>query len=187
VLLPGGIVVMLLISLYRVFTETTAYERGFQPDFLYFYVALIAGALLPALLSTTAFRGAPVGTGPGLARVILAGAGAAVAPLALWLLVGERPQAAMLVGLAVGAGFLLSRQVTGTRTAGETSFAGLLALCAGWAAVQFTFLLNPLALGTRMQRVTALAVIGGVALVAVVATALLERSRAEPPQPIAAE
>lgn len=181
VLLPGGVVLLLLIALYRVFTETNAYTRGFQPDFLYFYVALVAGALLPALLAGSAFRTTAAGTSqPGaagaLARLGLAGGTAVVAPLAVRVLVGERPQAAMLVGLAVGAGFLLSRQVTGARPAAETGLAGLLALLAGWVTIQFTHLLAPLAMGTRMQRITVLAVLGALGLVVVVVTALVERS-----------
>lgn len=182
-MLPGGVALMLLIALYRVFTETNDYTRGFQPDFLYFYVALIAGALLPALLAGSIFRGAegvrPTGA---LARLGLAGAAAVIAPLAVWLLVGERPQAAMLVGLAVGAGFLLSRSVTGPRTAGEVTLSGLLALAMGWATVQFTFLLQPLALGTRGQRVTVLIVVGVVALFGVLLGGFLERSGSEPPR-----
>lgn len=175
-----GVVLVLLLAAYRAFTELNEYTSGFQPDFLYFYVALVGGALLPALLAGSVFRWTPAAGGrvaaPGaLVRVGLTGAAAALAPLAAWVLVGERPQAALLVGLAVGAGFLLSRQATGARVAGEAQLAGLAALAAAWSAVQFTRLLEPLALATRPQRITLLAVIGVIALVIIGVTAVLER------------
>lgn len=173
-------VLALLLAVYRVYTEINAYTSGFQPDFLYYYASLVAGALLPALLAGSVFRWAPaegalVSIPGAVVRAGLVGASAVLAPLLLWVLVGERPQAAFLVGLPVGAGFLLSRHVTGGRPAGELRLADLAALAAGWSAVQFTYLLTPLGLTSRPQRVVLLVAIGVVVLAVIGITAAMER------------
>jgi hypothetical protein len=180
-----GVVLMLLLAVYRIFTELNSYTSGFEPDLLYFYVALVAGALLPALLAGSAFRwtaGAADRTSVGgaVVRMALVGAGAVLAPLIIWVLVGERPQAALLVGLAVGAGFLLSRQVAGERSAAELSLAGMASLAIAWSAVQFTAKLKPLALASRVQRIELLAAIGVVALIIIGLTAALESRKPMP-------
>lgn len=180
-----GVVLMLLLAVYRIFTELNSYTSGFQPDFLYFYVALVAGALLPALLAGSAFRwtaGSSDRTcvGGAVVRVGLVGVGAVLAPLIIWVLVGERPQAALLVGLAVGAGFLLSRQVAGQRSAAELSLVGMASLAAAWSAVQFTSRLKPLALASRIQRIELLVAIGVIALIIIGVTAALESRRPLP-------
>ena len=104
----------------------------------------------------------------------------------MYFLVGERPQTAMLVGLAVGAGFLMSRALSGEEAAGERSMAGLLALGMGWAASQFTSLLQTedLELRTRGQRITVLVVVSVVVLVWMGVMAWLDR-RAEDAPPAA--
>ncbi|MBI3909368.1 MAG: hypothetical protein HY320_00355 [Armatimonadetes bacterium] len=186
--LQGAITLGLLLVLYRVFAERYDYRRGVEPDFFYYYAALILGALLPAFLGDSVRRWMHASAVPeparpvsSLLRIGLAGAGAALAPLALWLLVGERPQAAFLVGLAVGAGFLLASDGAALQAeaAGSPDVVGILIrlLSVGMAlsAIQFTHLLAPLALRTRGERIGILAAIAAIALAWIAATAWRER------------
>jgi hypothetical protein len=179
-LLPGAVTLGLLLALYRVFTEANAYTRGFQPDFLYYYLALALGGLAPLLLAGVMGRSGS-GTAaslPGFLRAGLAGLGALALPLAVWVLVGERPQAALVVGLGLGGAFILSRPTV--EGAQRLNLAGLLSLAAAWSAIQFTHLLAPLALRTRPQRVGILVAAGAVILLGLAFTAALERREARP-------
>jgi len=182
--------VAILLVIYRVFTERNDYSRGFQPDFLYYYVALVLGALLPALLAglaeETMSAGAAGADAPSarsafsaLARVLLVGAVSLASPLALWLLVGDRPAAAMLVGLTVGAVMLAARD--GASGSVRAPIWRLSSTLIAVSAVQFTHLLLPLALRTRSQRLGVLAAVAVVVLLAIAATAWREsRWRARP-------
>jgi hypothetical protein len=197
-LLMGALVVGLLPALYRIFSERNEHRGGLEPDFFYYYAALVLGALLPALLAGAAtglVRGrrlreresedsgvmvsAPAAA--ALARVTLAGLLAAAAPLAVWLLVGERPQAAFMVGLPVGIALLAAagadeRQRQGGRDGErERPLACLLALAMACSAAQLTHLLEPLAMRTRLERVGILAAVGVLALAGVAATFFWER------------
>lgn len=178
-LYTNALLLSLLLALYRVFIERNEYTRGFQPDFLYYYVALVLGALLPALLAgvagDTMVRGERADgrhAFSGVARVLLVGAASVSAPLAIWLLIGDRPAAALLVGLAVGAVTLLPRD--GTERPDRSRLWRLSALIMALSAVQFTHLLAPLALRTRGQRLSVLAVVAVIALLAVAVTAWQE-------------
>jgi hypothetical protein len=194
-LLRGSVAFGVLVLLYRVFAESSDYRKSFEPDFLYYYVGLVAGAFVPQLLAASADRwmeSAPAAADrrpvSALFRVLLAGAAAAAAPLAIWLLVGERPQAAFLVGLAVGAGFLLGARgalrnadaaagVTGGDGGAERALARLLPVAMALAAIQLTDLLEPLSLRSRWERIGILAVVGVVVLLGVLGTALRERRK----------
>lgn len=178
----------LVMALYRVFVERNEYTRGFQSDFLYYYAALLVGALLPALLADLATSGRsatstlpsddttlpPAPWGPALLRMALTGLLAGLAPLAVWMLIGDRPEAALLVGLAVAA-----LGVAGTSPAEEFRGAGSLQRLLGPAmalsAVQFTHLLAPLALRTRGQRLEVLAGVTVAVLLGVALTAWWEQ------------
>jgi hypothetical protein len=175
--LRGALGFGVLVLLYRVFTERTGYSKGLELDFIYYYVALIFGALLAPLLlqlSAGADRPEPVAR---LLRLGLMGALAALVPLMVWLLFGERAQAALVVGLAIGAVYLLAR---GTDIAGA-EMGRTLSLGAALSAVQLTHLLGDAGDKTRMQRIIILAVIGAVLAVWLGAVTLLDqrRSRAE--------
>jgi hypothetical protein len=144
----------LIIALYRVFVERNEYTRGFQADFLYYYAALLIGALLPALLTglATSRRSATTSAwGAAFSRMALAGVLAGLAPLAVWMLIGDRPEAALLVGLGVAA--LGVSGTTATEEArGASALQRLLGPTLALSAVQFTHLMAPLALRTRGQR-----------------------------------
>jgi hypothetical protein len=204
-LFKGALTLGLLVLLYRVFAQDSDYRRSLEPDFLYYYVALVLGALWPAFLAGSLRRwmreagpvpagGDPAGATalPALLRAGLAGLAALTTPLALWLLVGERPQAAFLVGLAVGAGFLLAGPAAsrtlgggGVEAAGaaERPLARLMSLGMALSAIQFTFLLSPLELRTRKERVLILAGVGIAALVWVGVTSVLDARRRKPLAP----
>ncbi len=181
----GAVTLLVLVTLYRVFAERYDYRRTLEPDFLYYYVALAVGALLPALLAGSAARRAFAGAGAAVSWLTLAGLAAVAAPLVLWVLLGERAQAAMLVGLPVGVGFALSgwgadRNPEGadgvpSGEAGAGSLAGLLALGTALSAVQLTHLLAPLAMRTRWERVGMLAAVGIVLVVWMVVSSVMER------------
>jgi hypothetical protein len=177
-LLKGAVTLGLLATLYRVYVESNEYGKGFQPEFEYYYVALVLGALVPQLLAGGAgwTRGAAADGGPWprLLATGLRGAVAVLAPLAVWLLVGERPQAGFLVGLAVGVALLLGsagRTTVDAASAREGRLRNLLALAMACSAMQFTSLLQPLALRTRGDRIAILAALA-VAAVAWAAVAL---------------
>jgi hypothetical protein len=184
-LFANAVLIGALLALYRMFTERNDYARGFQPDFLYYYVALALGALLPALLAGAADDSMPAAdTPPGgrtfsaLARVLLVGAVSLALPLAVWLLIGDRPQAALLVGLTVGVALLASRDTLGG--AGQAPLWRLSAALIALSAVQFTHLLLPLALRTRGQRLGVLTAVAAVVLLALALTAWREsRLRAQ--------
>jgi hypothetical protein len=180
VLLRSGAALGVLLLLYRVFEESVAYGGSPEPDFYYYHVALVLGALLPALLPASA-EGPGVGGAGTLVRAGVAGLAAAVAPLVVWLLVGPRPQAALLVGVGLGAALLpLVRRPApeGAMSTGAAvaSFGSLLGMAVLLSAVQFTFLLEPLALWTRLQRISLLAGIAAVLIVGIGAAAFLDRS-----------
>lgn len=167
----------LVIALYRVFVERNEYTRGFQADFLYYYAALLIGALLPALLAglATSRRSATSNAwGAAFSRMALAGVLAGLAPLATWMLIGDRPEAALLVGLAVA-----SLGVSGATPRDEASGAGALQRLLGPAlalsAVQFTHLMAPLALRTRGQRLEILVGVTVAVLVGIGLTAWWEQ------------
>jgi hypothetical protein len=162
-----------MMALYRVFVERNEYTRGFQADFLYYYAALLVGALLPALLAglgtTRAALAPPNAWGPALMRMVLMGALAGLSPLAIWMLIGDRPEAALLVGLAIASlGVLGELHNSG-------SLPRLLAPTIALSAVQFTHLMTPLALRTRGQRLEILVGVTVAVLVGIVVTALWER------------
>lgn len=172
----------LLLALYRLFEEKSGYVSTLEPDFFYYHVALVLGALLPLLFA----RGLPAaraeaadpaakgGAAPALSAVGLAGAVAALAPLVLWVLLGARPQAALLVGVGIGAALLLALG-PGAGIARTASLGNLLAMGALLAAAQFTFLVEPLAMWTRVQRIGLLAALGVAGLLWLGLTAALDR------------
>lgn len=198
---PGGSLVSsalglgLMMVLYRVFVERHDYTRGFQADFLYYYAALLVGALLPALLAGLGTAPKAVATsqasgasatfsspwGPALLRMVLTGMIAGLSPLAVWMLIGDRPEAALVVGLAVA-----SLGAIGLSPLDEFRGAGLLqrllAPTIALSAVQFTHLVVPLALRTRAQRLEILAAVTVAIVLGIVFTAWWERQghRAEP-------
>lgn len=188
---PPALTLGLAVVLYRVFVERNDYTRGFQPDFLYYYTALLLGALLPTLLANLAVgqlslaRSQPLPVdgmeprrtvGPALLRMGLLGAVAGLLPLAVWMLVGDRPQAAMLVGLAVAA-----LGVVGTSASdellGSDALQRLLIPTVALSAVQFTHLLAPLALRTRAQRLEILAGVTVAILLGIAVAGWWERRR----------
>ncbi|HEU4753278.1 MAG TPA: hypothetical protein VFU47_09240, partial [Armatimonadota bacterium] len=169
----GALTLALLLALYRVYHEWTDLSDALEPERLYYFAALVLGALLPALLASLARSGLRPGPLTMLLRVGLIGALAAVAPLAVWVLAGELTQPAFLVGLPVGVAFLLSRWEP--RAAAETTTARLLALLMACAAFQFTSLLEPIGLRTRTERVEILAAVAALALFWMASTAWLER------------
>jgi hypothetical protein len=173
--------------LYRVFIERNDYTRGFQADFLYYYAALLLGALLPVLLANlgnsrlpgVAQPGRAAGGGTGtrgtaLLRMSLIGVAAALSPLAVWLMIGDRPEAALLVGLAVGS-LGVSRRAAWDEALLTSSLERLLAPTIALSAVQFTHLLAPLALRTRGQRLEILAGVTLVVLLGIAISAYWER------------
>jgi hypothetical protein len=172
----GALTLGLLLVLQRVYTETTGAGDSLEPDYLYYYVVLVLGALLPAFLAGLMNPRAPIGTFTAVLRVLLAGALAAAAPLGVWLLAGERAQPALLVGLAVGTGFLLAGWAR-SAIQPEGSISRLLAVAAALSASQFTFLLEPLALRTRSERIAILIGVAAVALFWMASTAWLERRK----------
>jgi hypothetical protein len=184
-LLRGVASLALLATLYRVFAEHTNFSRTPEPDFLYYYVALVIGALLPTVLASLGGRGGGGTAMPALLRGGVAVGLALAAPLAVWLLVGERPQAAFLLGLAVGVALLAARSLSTQVGAAEGTLARLLPVGMALSANQLTILLQPLAMRTRWERI---GVLGGVAVVALAAIALaaaLERgTAAQPSRPV---
>lgn len=157
----------LLLALYRLHVERNEYTRGFQPDFFYYHVALVLGAMLPALLAGAAAGTMPRETrwsGSVLVRSLLVGGLSVAAPPAVWLLLGDRPQSALLMGLAVGAVLPTPRAQSGEE--GRAWLWRLSATTMALSAVQLTHLLTPLALRTRGQRLAILAVVAVVALAA---------------------
>ena len=166
----------LLLTLYRVFEEGASYQKALEPQFFYYHAALLGGALVPTWLAGAAGWRLPgsagVSSGAGLPRAALAGLASAVVPLAVWLLVGERPQAAFLIGLPLGTA--VSGAMRG-RSEGEQSLARLLGMAAVLGAVQCTPLLVPLGIRSRWERIGILGVLGIVILVGIGAAALRER------------
>jgi hypothetical protein len=165
----------LLPVLYRVCEEWYEPAVRFQPEFFYYYVALVLGALLPSLIAGAAAYRKAGSTPSVLLRVGLAGLAAAAAPLLLVFLVGDRPQAAFLVGLPVGIALLLAR---GAGSAAEASLTRLLSLGMAYSAVQLTTFLTPFESATRMQRVTVLLALGALGALAVAATWWMDRRSA---------
>lgn len=196
-LIRGTLVLLLLLAIYRIFKDRYGDGISTDPDSHYYYVAMILGAALPALLggsvsqwmrdvwsgdssvagqSGTRSRALSV-----ILRIGLAGLGALTAPLLVWILLSDVAQGAFLVGLAVGTAFLLSGHLSGWSQgtgAPERCLARLLALGMALSAMQFTHLLEPLADLTRTQRIEILAAVAAVALVGVMLTALRERRMA---------
>lgn len=167
----AGLVLGLVVVLYRLFTERNDYTRGFQPDFHYYYVSLILGALLPSTFSGIVIPAGPQSRAatattsaagersdyPALLRGILVGAAAVLTPLITWMLVGDRPEAALVLGLALAVLWPVTRGVPAEAARVRNLVAPLMAM----GAIQFTHLLAPLALRTRAQR---LEILGGVTL-----------------------
>ena len=172
-LTTGALLLGLVVVLYRMYEERNEYARGFRPDFLYYYVALVAGAVLPAALTEASSRGLTsathTGTRPGsaLARLLTVLGASLLAPLAVWLLLGDRPQSALLVGVAVGAAGLWGFGRAIPRLSGT-----LMLL----SAVQLTHLLTPLALRTRGQRLAILAAVALAVVLPLLVAAWRERS-----------
>lgn len=178
-LLRSAATLALLATLYRVFAEHISYTRSPEPDFLYYYAALLGGALLPAVLASLAGRGTGATSLSALLRGLLGVGLALAAPLAVWLLIGERPQAAFLLGLAVGVALLVVRP--GVRSPAESTMVRLLPVGMALSALQLTILLQPLAMRTRWERIGVLGVVAVVALIAIATAAALERgSTAQP-------
>jgi hypothetical protein len=184
-LLRGAAAFVLLLALYRVHYERTSHDL--DTDVLYQLAALVAGALLPAFIGGSVARwmreSAPDGGAmTALARVGLAGLGAALIPLLFWVLMGAEAQAAFLVGLAMGAGLLLAgwRAPGGAAASGdgvEHLLARLVAVGMAWSAIQFTHLLEePMALRTRTERILLLVAVGAAALVWIAMTAAADRT-----------
>ena len=173
--LRGSLGVGVLVLLYRVYTERTGFSKGLELDFIYYYVALIFGALFAPLLlqllpSASADRAE---TTPRLLRLGLMGALAASVPLGVWLLFGERAQAALVVGLAIGAVYQLAR---GT----DDLAAGLgrtLAIGAALSAMQLTNILGDAGDKTRGERIVILMVVGVLLAIWLGAVILLEQRR----------
>jgi hypothetical protein len=202
-LLWGALALGLIPVLYRVYVEVYEYHRGPEPDFYYYYVALVLGALLPPFIARSISRwmqeSVPAETAEGvqnraigedrqlsaLLRIGLAGLGAAVTPLLLWLLVGDRPLAGFLMGLPIGIALLMAGLgMSGNREgAVEVGSVGtltrLLAIGMALSANQFTELVKPIDLVSRSARVWALVAVGVVALVWIVAIAWRERRPVE--------
>lgn len=184
-LLRGAVVLALLIALYRAFHE--AYAFRIRLEFLYEHLGLLLGAFLPALLAGASGSG---GQGRGIApastsivRVGMIGLAAAAAPLLVWVLVGSGSQAAFLVGLAIGSGFLLSRATGTGATVGapDCALAGLLSLGMAHSALQFTLQLqNRLEMLTRTQRIWVLVGAAGAAVLAAGLLAWLDRHAGRP-------
>lgn len=189
--IPPALTLGLTLALYRVFIERNDYTRGFQPDFLYYYTALLLGALLPTLLANMALgelslarnqprqndgpeRGRTVGS--ALLRMVLLGAVAGLSPLAVWMLVGDRPQAAMLVGLAVASLGVVGSSAS-AELPGSEPLQRLLIPTIALSAVQFTHLLAPLALRTRAQRLEILAGVTAAILLGIAVAGWWERHR----------
>ncbi len=179
-LMRGAVVLILLLALYRAFHE--AYTFRIRLEFLYEHLGLLLGAFLPALLAVApGARGERerVANGPAaIFRAGLAGLAAAAAPLLVWVLVGSGSQAAFVVGLAIGSGFLLSRAVgvTGAAGAPDRALTGILALGMAFSALQFTLQLeNRLEMLTRTQRVWVLVGTAGLAVLAAGLLAWLDR------------
>ncbi len=173
-LLPAAFGFGVLVLLYRLYAERVGYTRGLEPDFLYYYAALILGAgLIPGLMQLLPdVERPPAGVLPRLLRTGLVGILAALAPLAVWLLFGERSQAALLVGLAIGVGLQL------TSDAGPRAAAGrMLGIGAALSALQLTRLLGDFGTRTRAERVTSLLVVGLLLALWLGAVMLLERRR----------
>ncbi|MFN3653210.1 MAG: hypothetical protein ACK47B_26815 [Armatimonadota bacterium] len=167
--LRGTVAFAGLLVLYRVFYETVSY--AVNPDYIYQHAALIAGALIPAALGVLAGRPGSYSGRSALGGALLAGAGAAAIPLALWLVLGERPQASFVAGLAVGAGFLIGLEQLPAGVIPRLTAFGM-----ALTAVQFTHLLEPLTLVSRPQRIGILAGLTVLALLALAAAAWRERS-----------
>jgi hypothetical protein len=180
-----------LFTLYRVYEEKMSYTGGVRPDQLYYYVAFLVGALLPLFLANSLVDSMPAaeeGAGAdgerrlrtsALFRVCLAGFVAAVSPLLIWLLVGDRAQAAFVVGLPLAV--VLTGALLRTHDAvAATRSALLLALGMSLSAIQLTPLIVPLGLRTRTQRVEILAVIAGLVILGMLVTAWRERRWGRP-------
>lgn len=177
-LLRGAVTLSLLLVLYRLFAESVAHETN--PDAFYQYAALIAGALVPSFLggllgSPTAETEPRRSAAAVLVRLGLAGLAAVLLPLALWLTMGERAQGSFLVGLGLGIGVSMARG--GEAAPGTRPLARLLAAAMALSAVQFTHLLEPLALLKRTERVGLLAVVAAVVLIGLAVAAWQERQR----------
>lgn len=151
-LVRGGLALALCIAFYRSFFEENEYRVRLEQ--LYEYAALLAGVFLPGLLASLCAsnaEGRPV-LG-GILRPGVAGLAAVAAPLLIWMLIGIGAQAAFLVGIAAGVGFLLSRSFR-AGSEPDASFAGLLGIATLLSAVQLTHLLEThLDMLTRTQRV----------------------------------
>jgi hypothetical protein len=164
-LLRDALTMGLLMLLARVYEQVNDARHEPSPELFYVYLALVFGVLLPGLLANCA--GAAVATPTGaLMRVGFAGLLAAAAPLLVWILLTERAQAALLVGLAGGMAVLLgTRSERGSERAGGLApAASLLAIAVAFSAVQFTRLLTPLALASRAERISIM--MGAVAVAA---------------------
>ena len=167
----GGLVLGLLLVLTRVFEESVRVEAGAVPERFYDYVAMVLGALLPLVLAGGGVKARGGGDGGMVARLVVAGVLAVAAPLAVWVLLGSQSQAAMLVGLAIGTALLL------VRSSASPGTAGVIAAAMALSAIQFTALVEPLASWTRPQRIALLAAVGGIALVALLFSAWMDRKQ----------
>ena len=187
-LVPGGVALALSIVLYRVFQQKVVVQESFRPEEIYYYCSLIAGALLPLGLAGLAVDRPVLSDGPAtirpaasaLLRVGLVGLGAALAPLVVWLLVGERAQSAFVMGLAIAAA-LTMRPLRAGDPVIEPIMARLLTLCSAVTAIQLTALVEPLGDLTRRQRIEILAALAGVVLLILALAVFLERRRSQIP------
>jgi hypothetical protein len=172
----------LLMALYRVFQQKMVLQESFRPEDIYYYCSLIIGALLPLGLAGLATdRSVLPGNSeiarPGvsaLLRVALVGLAAALAPLVVWLLVGERAQSAFVMGLVVAAALTMRPLRTGDPVM-EPVLARLLTLCSAVTAIQLTALVEPLGDLTRRQRIEILAGLAGVVLLILAIAVFFER------------
>lgn len=183
----------LMMVLYRVFVERNEYTRGFQADFLYYYAALLVGVLLPSLLAgvgsgqvpTLSPQASEPGSTPqshwgaAFMRMVLVGVVAALVPLAVWMLFGDRPEAALLVGLAVASMGVIG-PITPSLPRGYGALERLIVPTIALSAVQFTHLLVPLALRTRGQRLEILVGVTLAVLLGIILTAWWDRQSQRP-------
>jgi hypothetical protein len=143
--------ILTALALYRMYTETYAYRRGFEPDFLYYHVALLLGAAVPAILAAALERGRSHTPASRTAAAACTGAAAMLVPLSIAVLMFDRAQVGFLVGLPIGLALLAANWRPAFQRVNPTGAVLLMSL-AGLAAVQFTPLVAALALRPRWER-----------------------------------
>lgn len=145
------------LALHRCWVELghSQDDSGNQAE--YVALGLLLGVLLPPLLAALAPDLGRSGAAERAVTALGLAAAAACAAPAIWLLVGGAPQTSLLLGATLGAA--IGTAIHG-RASSRVGVAILVSLLAVMAATLITPVIEPLALKTRAERMTALALLG---------------------------